>query len=143
MPPITIAATCTKSAVQQPPLRPPDRVDRLSQLAHTNHVAVAGGGVAADEVGHLRGELRGAVGLEQLHGVVPGAVEPRLHGDAGLLQRVDQRPRPVPRRVLAPAEHQAGREPPQPRRADAGQHGLRVAVLVVPVGAQGQHALLE
>uniref|UniRef100_A0A804LH72 Uncharacterized protein n=1 Tax=Zea mays TaxID=4577 RepID=A0A804LH72_MAIZE len=122
--------------------------DHVSQLAHTNHVAGAGDGgdgrgVAANEVGHLRGELRGAVGLEQLHGVVPGAVEPGLHGHPGLVQSPDQRPRPVPRRVPAPAEHEAGREPPQARGAHAGEHGLRVAVLVVPVRAHWQRQLPE
>jgi len=146
--PLKIGSTCTKVAVQQPPLRP-DRFDHASQLAHTNHVAGAGAGagvgrgVAANEVGHLRGELRGAVGLEQLHRVVPSAVEPRLHGHPGLAQSVDERPCPVPRRVLAPAEHQAGREPPQPRGAHTGEHGLRVAVLVVPVRAHGQRELPE
>ena len=57
----------------------------------------------------LRWRQSGRGRLEQLHGVVAGAVEPRLHGDAGLLQRISQHPCPVPsaaRGAVVAAHHE-------------------------------------
>jgi hypothetical protein len=103
---------------------------RQSQPVGTNHVPT-GGRVPSDEVRHLRDELNGAVQLEQLHGVVPGAIHPHLDDHPGHLQHFKECPHPVLQWVLPPTEHQAGREPPQTCLADSSQHGHLVAELMV------------